>query len=139
MTKLIKQLCEERIRELVPELKDLKFECEVEFMLGSGEKVKGLIWYNWIVKEPDIKAYQILGFDKKLYIRESGEFEVIGKKIELNHILLAIERAGGLNYYKIDVSGCFSHNGEHCLIYNLQKTFSFQSEPFYQFLYNIIK
>ena len=123
----IKQQCENRIRELVPELQakewrvidnvaigtnHYKYEIHLEHILMAIEKVKE---NNPIAKGRIIK---------------------IDNKGELNDI--AIYSSGEIvgTYYRPEDDTTFSGL---FMDYDLSKSFSDQSEEFYSFLYNIIK
>ena len=125
----MKQKVENKIRELVPELMELSFGCEVV----TKKENPPLVFIN---KETSGK-YNFLNRDNEVTGTFFwGDFEIIGHPIHLEHVLRAVEI---VNYAffrdKIPPRTFFISFFNY---YNLNKPFSEQSEDLYKFLAEVL-
>jgi hypothetical protein len=146
-----KDKVEERIRELVPKLKELKFGCEV-ILDGKLHNPTGRpLSYNQSVRLVNEEVMTKKEFEEQARKKIK---EVIGSPIHLEHLLMAIEKVGV--FYRIFPTeknmvriGTFMNEKEMeekkaegtCEIgedYDLSKTFFNQSKELYLFLLNIL-
>ena len=146
----IKQQCESRIRELLPELQELKKGCEVFVNSHFGIEGYGNIQCvkNYCKELGTVSLYGHNECGKDYDIDR-----VIVSPITLSEILMAIEKViwGGESYCvtcrgdiwhevpSIIKGGKVRFNRKKVSNYDIAKSFSDQSPEFYSFLYNIIK
>ena len=129
-----KQKLDKRIRELVPSLMELSKGCEVEFF----GRTLGTI----IEKVNDESIYCDVGSNILKKITTKGIYKIIGHPIQLQHILLAIEKVNNDEKYVISSTGVFGHiddvdHGEP-VKYNLSKSYNDQEEEVHKFLAEIL-
>jgi len=131
--KSIQQQCVERIYELLPQKKELKFGCEV---------IKSEMYQGVVVGE----AYEQIAYlnygAMKVYLAPKEHFEIIGQPIRLADLLLAIDKElhneVGIEF----LSGClsFSHKEYGYAKYNISNdNILSQSDEFCEFLWELIK
>ena len=136
----LKTKIEERIRELVPELQELKFGCEVRLgLLGYilNRKNYHKNWLCYPINEEN--DHQCLISQEEIDLDKT--FTIIGSPIHLEHILMAIEKAKP-QYKNNEFPDWITYFGYLILnlvaIYDLSKSFADQKEETYQFLWSII-
>jgi len=149
----MKKKAEELIRELVPELQELKDYTSIEYnpvmlklptsLTDSGEDCQylgetyknmmynDLLFGNHLKSKADasMKEVSILNGDGEVKVVTLGDIEcgeIIGSEIHLEHVLKAGKRKS------IGLSWCIP-------LYDLSKSFQDQSEEFYEFIVNILK
>ena len=157
-----KELCENRIRELCPELMELSFGCNVKVKTENiinkeyVEMIDGVGNYAKIIKHSidysprdsdgapdrdDFYSFEIL-LDGGIYIKFENElceddFEILGHPIHLEHIIKAVRH----REVELDI---FSGYGNVIYIntikrYDFKFSFNQQSNEFYQFLLELLK
>lgn len=102
MTKSTEQILE-RIRELVPELKELKFGCVYKYKEDNGNwKEYTVVYRNDIEKKYGVgknEVWSVPDYDKGYQadwrFENKEDFEIIGLPVELNHLIYAIKKSRG--------------------------------------------
>ena len=135
----LKQQCENRIRELLPELQELKKGCEVfvnsHFGIEGYGNIQCVKDYCKELGTVSLYGHHECGQDYDIH-------RVIGSPIALSSILMAIEKVGKRGDFIVGHNGQIiisTQEDEIDIDYELGKSFDNQSEEFYSFLYNIIK
>ena len=139
----LKTKIEERIRELVPELQELKFGCEVRLgLLGYilNRKNYHKNWLCYPINEEN--DHQCLISQEEIDLDKT--FTIIGSPIHLEHILMAIEKVDSGNQVRVFTNGMFFGDigdikwGGHLVKYDLSKDFNHQEESVYNDIWDII-
>ena len=133
----MKDKVEQKIRELVPELMELSFGCEVVTKMGHNILVK----LDRTIVGADRGDGQVWTTN---YTTTKGEYctvwdssEIIGHPIHLEHILRAIEKVHGEKTHKEDKTG-FTPFDRASLMYDLSKPLNEQSPELYTLLAEIL-
>ena len=140
----MKKKAEELIRELVPELQELKEGCvfsvndEVFKFVTSGAS-GGFAYSN--------RKHRTVQFSfRELSYYDDDSVNIVGSEIHLEHIILAAERVPHDKYLELYTKKPFGitmfvwRNGAGEQVdYNYNKPFQEQSEEFYKFLVDILK
>ena len=114
---------ENKIRELVPELMELSFGCEIDFgRWGDSMYFKP----NLVLSRKPVAVR---------YIGEVADKKIIGHPIHLEHVLRAMklkrQSHGHKTWSEIEIDTLLK-------LYNLTKPFSEQSPELYQFLAEVL-
>jgi len=134
----MKKKAEELIRELVPELQELKEGCKV---LLANEVTE--------VLESDNKCASFRLKDGRVKIVLKSRFSsdsILGSDIHLEHIILAIKTKPNDPYLEMHTKKAFGttilvwkNRTEEQIYYDYNKPFQEQPEEFYKFLVDILK
>ena len=142
---------EKRIRELVPELQELSFGCEV---FNIEENQKEIVWLtNLDMSKPEVytnKTYPQYQASYRFTFDEDAsgyEYKILGHPIQLHHVLQAIRDSSGYRfkqgYIGITANGQFIDVDADKLgteiMWNLTKPYSEQSQEVKDFIGEIIK
>jgi len=114
----MKKKAEELIRELVPELQELKEGCR----LINNDLPLIPMWFIFRGNFCVVAQYR----DGSRNVLKDSEYTILGSEIHLEHILLAGERKG----LCLDCS---------VSVYDFNKSFQHQSEEFYKFIVKILE
>jgi len=134
---------DKRIRELVPSLMELSFGCEVMVTIDDEYKEKNVIsklGVGFLGIEVECERYDIE------MIKDVDFIEVIGHPIQLQHILLAIEKSGnyGVQIRRMTADGniqMYTSEGIYITnraVFNLSKSYNDQEEEVHKFLAEIL-
>lgn len=148
---MLKEKVEKRIRELVPELMELSFGCEVKINYDDGCEPDSLV--GVVTWTRDNGAYTKDDHMKMTVscigdcYTDDDSVEIIGHPIHLEHVLLAVEKSVGdfeVNTVPMNVIGFGDYSLKIpiftvCSIYNLSLPFSEQPDEVYELLGEILK
>lgn len=158
----IQQKLADRIYELLPEKKELKFGCEVEILAGIDEWVDfetGKVMYECGMCTKHKKQSScsedcniedafglLIGDEERGYfimtIAKSATYKIIGSPIRLADVFRALYKTYGSIFYWDDYGDtCVCVNGEKVIEdYNLSEdNILNQSDKYCEFVYNLIK
>jgi hypothetical protein len=130
--KSIQEQAVERVRELLPELKELSFGCEVE-----GEYETG---FRFISKQVADKPFYIEKGESCTRFLDEDEVKIIGHPVRLADILRAIDKKYRGDFFATQASNGWFHFGKVRSFYNLaDDNLMSQSPEFCEELLKLIK
>lgn len=134
----------EAVIRVVPEIMELKFGCEVEFIPRDGEMERGVIMREDLGNlHSPMEGYEVLvgGFQGRVgFIEREENYKIIGRPIQLADVLIAIGKSEKMAYTTLTLYGTkvtIVYRGSYCH-WNLSQPLDGQEESTLEFLAELL-